>query len=182
MDGSTAPVDKASKETPTQPSTGDSSEVKRGVARRKVQSISRAWTHFTKILDAKGDVIGAQCKHFEKQYACHTKRNGTSSLLAHMSSCMKNSENVDASQSLINVQPGKEGVVGSSSISAWKYNYGEIRESIAYMICSDELPFKFVESRGFKIFMSKACPRFKIPSRTTVTEIVLICLLKKGQS
>ncbi|GER39225.1 protein kinase C zeta type [Striga asiatica] len=117
MDGSTGPVDKASKETPTIPSTGDSLEVKRGAARRNVRPRSRAWTHFDQIFDAKKVVVGAQCKHCKKQYACHTKRNGTSSLLAHMSSCMKNSENVDANQSLINVQPEKEGVVGSGSIS-----------------------------------------------------------------
>ncbi|CAA0830232.1 Unknown protein [Striga hermonthica] len=126
MDGSTRPVDKASKETSTPPSTGDSYEVKRGTARRKVQSRSRAWAHFTKILGSKGDVVGAQCNHCDKQYVCHTKRNGTSSLLAHMNSWMKYPENVDMTQALINVQPGKEGVVGSSSISAWKYDYGEI--------------------------------------------------------
>ncbi|GER41608.1 receptor-like serine/threonine kinase 2 [Striga asiatica] len=75
MDGSTGPVDKASKETPTIRSTGDSSEVKRGAARRKVRPRSRAWTHFDQIFDEKKVVVGAQCKHCKKQYACHTKRN-----------------------------------------------------------------------------------------------------------
>ncbi|KAJ9542181.1 hypothetical protein OSB04_028687 [Centaurea solstitialis] len=32
----------------------------------------------------------------------------------------------------------------------------------------DELPFRFVEGRGFKQFMESSCPRFKIPSRWTV--------------
>ncbi|CAA0829065.1 Unknown protein [Striga hermonthica] len=140
MDGSNGPVDNASNETPTQP-TEDTSEVKGGARQRKMQSRSKTWTHFTRILDKNENVIGAKCNHCKKEYACHTKRNGTSSLLAHMTSCMKNSENVDVNQSLLNVQPGKDGVVGSSSITAWKYNYGEIRKSLAYMICSDELIF-----------------------------------------
>ncbi|MFQ6634635.1 hypothetical protein Gotur_010916, partial [Gossypium turneri] len=40
------------------------------------------------------------------------------------------------------------------------------------MIVIDELPFKFVESEGFKKFMFVACPRFHIHSRTTMTRDV----------
>ncbi|KAL1148125.1 hypothetical protein V6Z11_A10G103600 [Gossypium hirsutum] len=40
------------------------------------------------------------------------------------------------------------------------------------MIVIDELLFKFVESEGFKKFMFVACPRFHIPSRTTMTRDV----------
>ncbi|XP_052882252.1 zinc finger BED domain-containing protein RICESLEEPER 2-like [Gossypium arboreum] len=40
------------------------------------------------------------------------------------------------------------------------------------MIVIDELPFKFVESEGFKKFMFVASPRFHIPSRTTMTRDV----------
>uniref|UniRef100_A0A8I6XGF7 hAT-like transposase RNase-H fold domain-containing protein n=1 Tax=Hordeum vulgare subsp. vulgare TaxID=112509 RepID=A0A8I6XGF7_HORVV len=34
------------------------------------------------------------------------------------------------------------------------------------MIVVDELPFIFVEKEGFRFFMSKACPRLNVPSRT----------------
>ena len=37
------------------------------------------------------------------------------------------------------------------------------------MVITDELPFKFVEGSGFNKFMSAACPRFKIPSRWTIS-------------
>ncbi|XP_031095251.1 zinc finger BED domain-containing protein RICESLEEPER 2-like [Ipomoea triloba] len=37
------------------------------------------------------------------------------------------------------------------------------------MIIIDELPFIFVEGQGFKRFIAVACPRFKIPSRWTVS-------------
>ncbi|MBA0739488.1 hypothetical protein Gogos_012755 [Gossypium gossypioides] len=40
------------------------------------------------------------------------------------------------------------------------------------MIVIDELPFKFVEIEGFRKFMFVACPRFHIPSRTTITRDV----------
>ena len=37
------------------------------------------------------------------------------------------------------------------------------------MVITDELPFKFIEGGGFKHFMATACPRFKIPSRWTIS-------------
>lgn len=37
------------------------------------------------------------------------------------------------------------------------------------MIVIDELPFSFVEKKGFNRVMSLACPRFQMPSRHTVT-------------
>ena len=36
------------------------------------------------------------------------------------------------------------------------------------MVILNELPFKFVEEKGFKRCMSVACPRFRIPSRQTI--------------
>ncbi|KAM3384201.1 hypothetical protein ACQJBY_008702 [Aegilops geniculata] len=41
------------------------------------------------------------------------------------------------------------------------------------MIIEDELPFAFGEKSGFKKFMSKACPRFSVPSRRTCTRDVV---------
>ncbi|MBA0877340.1 hypothetical protein Goshw_024772, partial [Gossypium schwendimanii] len=40
------------------------------------------------------------------------------------------------------------------------------------MIVIDELPFKFVESKGFRKFMFVACPRIHIPSRITIIKDV----------
>ena len=36
------------------------------------------------------------------------------------------------------------------------------------MIIIDELPFRFVENEGFKMFMAVACPLFSIPGRMTI--------------
>ncbi|CAI0402398.1 unnamed protein product [Linum tenue] len=38
------------------------------------------------------------------------------------------------------------------------------------MIILDELPFRHVEKEGFKKFMERACPMFKIPCRKTIRE------------
>ncbi|MBA0665947.1 hypothetical protein Goklo_002411, partial [Gossypium klotzschianum] len=46
------------------------------------------------------------------------------------------------------------------------------RKGLAQIIVIDELPFKFVESEGFRKFMFVACPRFHIPSQTTMTRDV----------
>jgi hypothetical protein len=40
--------------------------------------------------------------------------------------------------------------------------------ALAKMVIIDELPFKYVENEGFKMFMSEAQPRFKVPSRVFV--------------
>ena len=47
-------------------------------------------------------------------------------------------------------------------------NLKEVREALIHMIIVDELPFKHVMKVGFMYLMSIACPRFHIPSHTTV--------------
>ncbi|MFQ6648415.1 hypothetical protein Gotur_021525 [Gossypium turneri] len=61
---------------------------------------------------------------------------------------------------------------GEGNLSTWRFDQEACRKGLAQMILIDELPFKFVESEGFKKFMFVACPRFHIPSRTTMTRDV----------
>ncbi|CAN1156342.1 Zinc finger BED domain-containing protein DAYSLEEPER [Linum perenne] len=42
--------------------------------------------------------------------------------------------------------------------------------ALAEMIIIDELPFMFVEHKGFIRFIGVCCPRFDIPSRKTIRE------------
>jgi len=53
-------------------------------------------------------------------------------------------------------------------LGTWVFNQDRVRKALTRMIIIDELPFKFVEGRGFKGFVEEACPMFKIPSRWTV--------------
>jgi hypothetical protein len=50
-----------------------------------------------------------------------------------------------------------------------------LRVAFTEMLITDELPFAFAERPGFRKFMSKACPRFEVPSRRTTTRDVLVC-------
>ena len=47
------------------------------------------------------------------------------------------------------------------------------------MIIIDELPFKFVENLGFKMFMASSQLRFKIPTRTTIARDVMQMFLEE---
>jgi len=54
------------------------------------------------------------------------------------------------------------------SLKAISYNYDECRQALAKMVIIDELPFNFVEGRGFKLFTRTMQPRFDIPSHFTI--------------
>ena len=78
----------------------------------------------------------------------------------HMGVC-KNRLNAsgDLSQTELVFESGRDG-----SLDTWKFNQDVIRKAIAEMIIVDELPFRFVDGRGFRKWMALACPRFRVPS------------------
>ncbi|XP_050222151.1 zinc finger BED domain-containing protein RICESLEEPER 2-like [Mercurialis annua] len=129
---------------------------------------SIVWDHFDII--SVGGEKKSKCKHCGKEYFCDAKKNGTSSLQHHITVCLKLPARLEARQKLLNLQPLKnetENNVGC--LTTWKFDQKAIRKAISYMIVVDELPFKFVEREGFKHLLSIACPRFKMPSRFTVS-------------
>ncbi|KAM3221704.1 hypothetical protein P3L10_020974 [Capsicum annuum] len=50
----------------------------------------------------------------------------------------------------------------------WKFEQEVVTRALVEMIIIDELPFSFVENKGFKKFMSKVQPLFQITSRRTI--------------
>ena len=98
----------------------------------------------------------------------------------HIGSCKKNPSNVvDTSQGqLVLPRKGVEG--GEGNLSTWRFDQEACRKGLTQMIVIDELPFKFVESKGFKKFIFVACPTFYIPSRTTMIWDVYQFYLDKG--
>nr|KJB76715.1 hypothetical protein B456_012G102500 [Gossypium raimondii] len=121
----------------------------------------------------------AKCNYCEKKFCCDMKKNDTGSLKYHIGSCKKNPSNVvDTSQGQL-VLPRKGVEWGEGNLSTWIFDQEACRKGLAQMILIDELPFKFVESEGFKKFMFVACPRFHIPSRTTMTRDVYQLYLDK---
>ena len=62
----------------------------------------------------------------------------------------------------------KDSEDGDEKLKYGTVNLKEVREALIHMIIVHELPFKHVEKAGLKYLMSVACPRFHIPSHTTV--------------
>ncbi|XP_031106294.1 zinc finger BED domain-containing protein RICESLEEPER 2-like [Ipomoea triloba] len=140
--------------------------------RKQVEVRSKVWDHFQRLSDINDVITEAKCIYCAKIYKCQTKKHGTSSLRAHILSCMKNPHSKDTRQSLLTFQA----VVNSDSdeptvgeLGTWVFSQDSIRRALIEMIIIDELPFIFVEGQGFKMFIAVACPRFKIPSRWTVS-------------
>ncbi|KAK5826513.1 hypothetical protein PVK06_021435 [Gossypium arboreum] len=151
---------------------GASSQANMTTGKRKATpQRSEVWSHFTKIINSEG-ASKAKCNYCQKEFCCDVKKNGTGLLKYHIGSCKKNPSNVvDRSQGqLVLPRKGVEG--GEGHLSTWRFDQEACRKGLAQMIVIDELPFKFVESEGFKKFMFVACPKFHIPSRTTMTRDV----------
>ncbi|WOL13416.1 zinc finger BED domain-containing protein RICESLEEPER 2-like [Canna indica] len=129
---------------------------------------SKVWEYFEVYVDKEKGEIKGKCKYCQKEYAVDTKKNGTSALNYHAKTCKKISGNEDKTQSQLSLQPSGDDE-STGMLSTWKFDQAAIRKSLARMKIVDELPFKFVECEGFKEFMHNACPRFKFPSRWTVS-------------
>jgi hypothetical protein len=101
-------------------------------------------------------------------------RHGTSSLKRHLVACKCNPNkfNKDPSQGTLQATQ-YEGV------STWRFDQDTLRVAFVEMVIGDELPFCFGEKPGFRKFMSKACPRFLVPSRRTCTRDVVRCFFQE---
>uniref|UniRef100_A0A6N2KMT4 BED-type domain-containing protein n=1 Tax=Salix viminalis TaxID=40686 RepID=A0A6N2KMT4_SALVM len=143
---------------------------KRNVDDRKK---SQVWDHFTR-LDGDPKSPKAECNYCKKTYACHTVLNGTSNMWSHLKVCKKFPFVVDKKQKLLVLEPKKESDESEDknigTLKAIAYNYEESRLALSKMIIIDELPFNFMEGRGFRLFLRTIQPRFDSPSRFTVVK------------
>lgn len=130
---------------------------------------SKIWGHFT---IQENNPERANCNYCGADLGCKSASAGTSSLVNHMKSCKKVPSKMCGLQTELSYQASADGNSISSG-GTWIYNEKEIREAFARMIVVDELPFIFSEKEGFRFFMSKACPRFVVPSRTTMYRDVI---------
>ena len=111
----------------------------------------------------------AKCIYCAITIFCHSKIHGTSSLRNHMLAYKKNPHSKYTRQALLTFKLDVEASENVGLFEAWKFDQDQIRAALSKMIIIDELPFKFVEGEGFKQFVVVVCPRFKIPSRWTVS-------------
>ncbi|XBI83867.1 hypothetical protein VPH35_092303 [Triticum aestivum] len=140
--------------------------------RKEMEPRSEVWDSFTKIVE--GDVLKrGKCNYCKRELKCETKINGTSALNSHLKICKKNpNRNKDDKQPTLQATRN-EGDGSKCTLTAWRFDPEMLRKAFAEMIITDELPFAFSEKEGFRKFMSKACPRFNVPSRRTTTREVV---------
>ena len=114
-------------------------------------------------------------------YGCHYRKHGTSQLKVHLEEQCKKSpilkSLVEKGQSRLDFKmaDGSSGAGVPILKGYTKYNPDECRKKLARMIIMDELPFQFVEGKGFQEFVQELEPRFVLPSRHTVAKILRRC-------
>ncbi|XP_057785804.1 uncharacterized protein LOC131003309 [Salvia miltiorrhiza] len=145
---------------------GDDEEPKAKNTRKSSGTRSNVWAYYIKAMDGEGDekIKKGQCKRCGRLIRADPNRNGTTALKNHTTSYLKKHQAI-ASQSVLNLQPTTD---GTGSLTSWKFDQNVVRMALCQMIIMDELPFRFVEHEGFKMFIEAACPMFKIPGRQTV--------------
>lgn len=134
------------------------------IRRKPMQPRSLAWPHFEKFLE--DGITKAKCKYCSKVLKA-ASRNGTTGLSNYLKICPKNPNKADtskSSQTYLNFSV--QGEKGDGAV--WSFDQEVSRRSLVEMLIIDELSFSFVEKEGFKKFMRKTQPLFRIPSRRTL--------------
>ena len=141
--------------------------------KRRGRPTSKVWDHFEK-KNFNGE-LRSVCIYCDKDYAYHSKKNGTSTLWNHLKEqCKKYPyKEEDSKQKILCFQKKSDGEGGDSNLVSVGFSQAACRTALAKMVVIDELPFFFVEQEGFRIFCSIACPKFDIPSRITVARDVM---------
>ena len=98
----------------------------------------------------------------------------------------KNPTDKSSRQQLLTFEPVPNASTTTSEsnmgvMGTWKFDQDLIRNALAKMITTDELPIRFVEGKGFRKFMTVVCPRFKFPSRWTCTRDIFNTFVEKRQ-
>ncbi|GJX79045.1 zinc finger BED domain-containing protein RICESLEEPER 2-like protein [Tanacetum coccineum] len=131
---------------------------------RATRKRSLVWGHYESFLNDQGEQK-SKCRYCAKEYCSDTRIHGTSTLRGHLKICDKFPGNMLDGQTQLSIQKG-EG--DDRKMIAWKFDQQTVRRSLAYMLVVDELPFKFVEGKGFKHFLNATQPLFHTPSRITM--------------
>ncbi|CAL2260675.1 unnamed protein product [Prunus armeniaca] len=120
-----------------------------------------------KLVDVEVVNKRAKCRYCPKSklglgdYACDSGKNGTSGMISHIRKyCKYYPPNQDKTQKIITGDRSQ-----SNKMVARGFLQSDVMDACVEMIVIDELPFSFVEKKGFKKFCSVACPMFEVPSR-----------------
>lgn len=157
--------------TPTQSHDSCGSEgpeVQQGSKKRgPYKPRSWVWDHFT--VEWMKNIKHGRCKYCALLIAADSRSRGTTPLVNHFKHCKQNPNNKGSGQTSLCLGFTDDGDESKTALIGWKFDQEAVRKSIAYMLIVDELPFKFIEGKGFQRLMRTACPQFKIPSRWTIS-------------
>lgn len=108
------------------------------------------------------------CNYYGQNYASSMKTCGTKLIWIHLNWYKKHLfSNKEAKQLSITASKKKRETRDSDKIVS-KLSQKEIRAEITRYFIIDELPFRYVDGRGFQIFVKKAYPYFVFPLRVIV--------------
>ncbi|XP_060182151.1 zinc finger BED domain-containing protein RICESLEEPER 2-like [Lycium barbarum] len=136
--------------------------------KKAIEPRSAAWLHYDKLIE--DGINKTKCKYCGKVLLADPIRNGTTGLIKHLKTCPRNPNKVDTSNSKYkqsNLNFPLEGEMGDGA--TWTFDQELSRRALVEMLILDELPFHFVEKEGFREFIKKNQPLFRVPSRRTVT-------------
>ncbi|KAL5774561.1 hypothetical protein ACOSP7_012118 [Xanthoceras sorbifolium] len=119
-----------------------------------------------------------RCKYYGVSYGFGSGAS-TTNMNTHMKKqCTKyRAVVVDENQKMLVKQKTIDGY--ESNLGLNNFSPEECRRALAEMLILDELPFRFVENRGFRTFFQVTCPKFEIPSRRTIVRDLYKLRLQK---
>jgi hypothetical protein len=134
---------------------------------------SIVWSHFKKVEPIDKENPKAMCNYCNRLIGCHYKRNGTSAMMNHLTSNCPNSplkkSKLPKNQTMLQMSFKKPVEGGSGNqLGFIKYDANNIRNLIVQYFIKSELPFRHVESDGFRELVNGIEPRFKVPCRITL--------------
>ncbi|KAK2646634.1 hypothetical protein Ddye_021829 [Dipteronia dyeriana] len=146
----------------------------------KGRQTSNSWNLFTKYQE--DGRMRAQCKYCPKNYVFNSNTNGTTNMIKHLQKCKNYHAKLASAgpkqKCLVKQAPITSYTTSSkescgSSIGLGFFNKEDTMKALTEMLIVDELPFRFVEKRGFHKFCGVGMPRFYVPSRTTIVRDIL---------
>ncbi|KAL5823763.1 hypothetical protein ACOSQ4_021663 [Xanthoceras sorbifolium] len=161
-------IDSSSEFMDDSTSIGKDKVVRKGVhvGGQKGSKKSNYWKFFGEYYSNDGKKR-VRCKYCDVSYGFESGAS-TMNMNTHMNQrCTKyRAVVVDENQTMLVKQKTVDGYV--SNLGLTNFSVEECRRALAEMLILDELPFRFVENRGFRTFCQEACPKFEIPSRRTI--------------
>jgi hypothetical protein len=136
---------------------------------------SEVWLHFTKVEPIDSDNPKAKCNYCNRMLTCQL-RNDTSTMKVHLQNCPTSplrKPDIPKGQTLLQPSFKKMSEDGSTNsntnqLGFMKYDPIKIRKLIVQYFIKEELPFRHVESDGFRELMNGIEPIFNLPCRITL--------------